>query len=52
MNKEIKFTIDKENLKVKVERAFVIRRGAFYPQPNVDSAVVTFHLRNSERIAS
>jgi 16S rRNA (adenine1518-N6/adenine1519-N6)-dimethyltransferase len=25
----------------KVERAFVIRRGAFYPQPNVDSAVVT-----------
>jgi len=24
----------------KVERAFVIRRGAFYPQPNVDSAVV------------
>jgi 16S rRNA (adenine1518-N6/adenine1519-N6)-dimethyltransferase len=25
----------------KVERAFVVRRGAFYPQPNVDSAVVT-----------
>lgn len=25
----------------RVERAFVIRRGAFYPQPNVDSAVVT-----------
>jgi 16S rRNA (adenine1518-N6/adenine1519-N6)-dimethyltransferase len=25
----------------KVERAFIIRRGAFYPQPNVDSAVVT-----------
>jgi 16S rRNA (adenine1518-N6/adenine1519-N6)-dimethyltransferase len=25
----------------KVERAFVIRRGAFYPQPNVDSAVIT-----------
>jgi 16S rRNA (adenine1518-N6/adenine1519-N6)-dimethyltransferase len=24
-----------------VERAFVVRRGAFYPQPNVDSAVVT-----------
>ncbi len=24
-----------------VQRAFVIRRGAFYPQPNVDSAVVT-----------
>jgi 16S rRNA (adenine1518-N6/adenine1519-N6)-dimethyltransferase len=24
----------------KVERAFVVRRGAFYPQPNVDSAVV------------
>jgi 16S rRNA (adenine1518-N6/adenine1519-N6)-dimethyltransferase len=24
-----------------VERAFVIKRGAFYPQPNVDSAVVT-----------
>ncbi|HYQ17245.1 MAG TPA: 16S rRNA (adenine(1518)-N(6)/adenine(1519)-N(6))-dimethyltransferase RsmA [Polyangiaceae bacterium] len=25
----------------KVVRAFVVRRGAFYPQPNVDSAVVT-----------
>jgi 16S rRNA (adenine1518-N6/adenine1519-N6)-dimethyltransferase len=25
----------------RVERAFVVRRGAFYPQPNVDSAVVT-----------
>lgn len=25
----------------KVQRAFVVRRGAFYPQPNVDSAVVT-----------
>jgi len=25
----------------KVARAFVVRRGAFYPQPNVDSAVVT-----------
>lgn len=24
----------------RVERAFVVRRGAFYPQPNVDSAVV------------
>jgi 16S rRNA (adenine1518-N6/adenine1519-N6)-dimethyltransferase len=24
-----------------IERAFIIRRGAFYPQPNVDSAVVT-----------
>lgn len=24
-----------------IERAFVVRRGAFYPQPNVDSAVVT-----------
>lgn len=24
-----------------VDRAFVVRRGAFYPQPNVDSAVVT-----------
>jgi 16S rRNA (adenine1518-N6/adenine1519-N6)-dimethyltransferase len=24
-----------------VERAFVIKRGAFYPQPNVDSAVIT-----------
>jgi 16S rRNA (adenine1518-N6/adenine1519-N6)-dimethyltransferase len=23
-----------------VERAFIVRRGAFYPQPNVDSAVV------------
>jgi 16S rRNA (adenine1518-N6/adenine1519-N6)-dimethyltransferase len=26
----------------KVERALVIRRGAFYPQPRVDSAVVVF----------
>ncbi len=25
-----------------VERAFVVRRGAFYPQPNVDSAVIVF----------
>jgi 16S rRNA (adenine1518-N6/adenine1519-N6)-dimethyltransferase len=25
-----------------VSRAFVVRRGAFYPQPNVDSAVVVF----------
>ena len=25
----------------KVTRAFVVKRGAFYPQPNVDSAVVT-----------
>jgi 16S rRNA (adenine1518-N6/adenine1519-N6)-dimethyltransferase len=25
----------------RVQRAFVVRRGAFYPQPNVDSAVVT-----------
>jgi 16S rRNA (adenine1518-N6/adenine1519-N6)-dimethyltransferase len=25
-----------------VERAFVVKRGAFYPQPNVDSAVVVF----------
>ncbi len=24
-----------------VERSFIVRRGAFYPQPNVDSAVVT-----------
>jgi 16S rRNA (adenine1518-N6/adenine1519-N6)-dimethyltransferase len=24
-----------------IERAFIVRRGAFYPQPNVDSAVVT-----------
>jgi 16S rRNA (adenine1518-N6/adenine1519-N6)-dimethyltransferase len=24
-----------------IKRAFVVRRGAFYPQPNVDSAVVT-----------
>ena len=23
-----------------VSRAFIVRRGAFYPQPNVDSAVV------------
>jgi 16S rRNA (adenine1518-N6/adenine1519-N6)-dimethyltransferase len=30
-----------------VERAFVIRRGAFYPQPNVDSAVVTLCPRGS-----
>jgi 16S rRNA (adenine1518-N6/adenine1519-N6)-dimethyltransferase len=30
-----------------VERAFVIRRGAFYPQPNVDSAVVTLTPRGS-----
>lgn len=30
-----------------VERAFVIRRGAFYPQPNVDSAVVTLSPRGS-----
>jgi 16S rRNA (adenine1518-N6/adenine1519-N6)-dimethyltransferase len=28
-----------------VERAFVVRRGAFYPQPNVDSAVVTLEPR-------
>lgn len=28
-----------------VERAFVVRRGAFYPQPNVDSAVVVFEPR-------
>jgi 16S rRNA (adenine1518-N6/adenine1519-N6)-dimethyltransferase len=25
----------------KVERSFLVRRGAFYPQPNVDSAVIT-----------
>ncbi len=31
----------------KVERAFVVRRGAFYPQPNVDSAVVTLEPRGS-----
>jgi 16S rRNA (adenine1518-N6/adenine1519-N6)-dimethyltransferase len=31
----------------KVERAFVIRRGAFYPQPNVDSAVVTLEPRGA-----
>jgi 16S rRNA (adenine1518-N6/adenine1519-N6)-dimethyltransferase len=30
-----------------VERAFVIRRGAFYPQPNVDSAVVTLQPRGA-----
>ena len=29
----------------KVARAFVIRRGAFYPQPNVDCAVVTLEPR-------
>ena len=28
-----------------VERAFLVRRGAFYPQPNVDSAVVVFEPR-------
>jgi 16S rRNA (adenine1518-N6/adenine1519-N6)-dimethyltransferase len=28
-----------------VERAFVIRRGAFYPQPNVDSCVITLSPR-------
>ena len=33
----------------KVERAFVIRRGAFYPQPNVDSAVVTLEPRGAGR---
>jgi 16S rRNA (adenine1518-N6/adenine1519-N6)-dimethyltransferase len=26
----------------RVQRAFVVKRGAFFPQPNVDSAVVTF----------
>jgi 16S rRNA (adenine1518-N6/adenine1519-N6)-dimethyltransferase len=26
----------------RVERAFIVRRGAFYPQPGVDSAVVVF----------
>ena len=26
----------------KVTRAFVVKRGAFYPQPNVDSALVAF----------
>lgn len=31
----------------KVERAFVVRRGAFYPQPNVDSAVVTLEPRGA-----
>ncbi len=30
-----------------VQRAFVIRRGAFYPQPNVDSAVVTMKPRGT-----
>ncbi|MFZ5894273.1 MAG: 16S rRNA (adenine(1518)-N(6)/adenine(1519)-N(6))-dimethyltransferase RsmA [Myxococcota bacterium] len=33
-----------------VERAFVVRRGAFYPQPGVDSAVVVLHPRR-ERVA-
>ena len=28
-----------------VERAFVVRRGAFYPQPNVDSCVVVLEPR-------
>lgn len=28
-----------------VERAFVVKRGAFYPQPNVDSAVVVLTTR-------
>jgi 16S rRNA (adenine1518-N6/adenine1519-N6)-dimethyltransferase len=31
----------------RVARAFVVRRGAFYPQPNVDSAVVTLEPRGS-----
>jgi 16S rRNA (adenine1518-N6/adenine1519-N6)-dimethyltransferase len=30
-----------------VERALVVRRGAFYPQPNVDSCVVVFRPRAS-----
>jgi 16S rRNA (adenine1518-N6/adenine1519-N6)-dimethyltransferase len=30
-----------------VERAFVVRRGAFYPQPNVDSAVVVLRPRGA-----
>lgn len=30
-----------------VERAFVVRRGAFYPQPNVDSAVVALRPRGA-----
>lgn len=30
-----------------VERAFIVRRGAFYPQPNVDSAVVTLAPRGA-----
>jgi 16S rRNA (adenine1518-N6/adenine1519-N6)-dimethyltransferase len=31
----------------RVERAFIIRRGAFYPQPNVDSAVVVLEPRGA-----
>jgi 16S rRNA (adenine1518-N6/adenine1519-N6)-dimethyltransferase len=31
----------------RVERAFVVRRGAFYPQPNVDSAVVVLEPRGA-----
>lgn len=31
----------------RVERAFVVRRGAFYPQPNVDSAVVALTPRGA-----
>lgn len=29
-----------------VERAFIVRRGAFYPQPNVDSAVIVLTPRH------
>jgi 16S rRNA (adenine1518-N6/adenine1519-N6)-dimethyltransferase len=33
----------------KIQRAFLVRRGAFYPQPNVDSAVVTLDVHASPR---
>lgn len=32
-----------------IERAFVVRRGAFFPQPSVDSAVVTLQPRGAGR---
>jgi 16S rRNA (adenine1518-N6/adenine1519-N6)-dimethyltransferase len=32
-----------------VNRAFIVRRGAFYPQPNVDSAVVVLRRQDAPR---
>jgi 16S rRNA (adenine1518-N6/adenine1519-N6)-dimethyltransferase len=34
-----------------VRREFIVRRGAFYPQPNVDSAVVTLSCARAARAA-